>query len=827
MTHLEGSLAWFDQGCSIIPIFADGTKKPQGKWTEYMTTRAPRERVEKWFSTSPKSGIGIVCGAVSGNLEMLEIEAARMDSDSLDKVADALIRAGVHELWEQLTTDYGYCETTPSGGIHILYRITDQPVPGNQKIALDVTGKKTYAETRGEGGFVVVAPSSGTVHKSGQAWTAIAGSPGMALLSITWEQRQKIHAALKEALDERVLPVYERPAAAPYDRSQGQRPGDAYDNDPSVTVHDILLRNGWKYLGKSGGQDRYVHPLSSDMTTHSACTGHKGSPNLYAWSGLPKEDFYTKFGLLAHLEFNGDFSEATRWLRSQGYGDPLPPRGPLDVDDWGWDDDEVTEKPETSDEKGPAFLKEWTETGVAHYMVARFGNRYRYVGEENGWRVYENGRWVPDERSAVSQAAEKAAEFALDKAKEAVRQAEENEDKDEIRDARALLAAAKSFRSARGTNAIVTRFSQQAKISARAHDFDVDNMLLCLNNGTFNMRTMTLEPHSPDHMLTKSIDVTYDPDAQCPGFLKFLAECVPDEDYRTYLNRALGMSVTGKVREAAFIVLHGPTGCGKSQFVKVAHSVLGEYAATAASGTFRESRRGNNDTYDLHDLRGSRMASMSETSEGDVLNEELLKRITGGDNIKSRTLFQKFIEWKPQFTVWVATNFLPRLNVNDDAIWRRVKVVKFPNQFKGDAAEIGLADRLVETELAGIFNWMIQGVREYLEVGLKEPASMSAHLEEYRSEVDPVTEFLEDILDEGTLFRSEEASISSTELYRVYSNWAQLNGKGRPITQNRLARRLDVLGYTTGRGTGGVRMRNGLGLNKARGIAESQGYGRF
>ena len=167
---------------------------------------------------------------------------------------------------------------------------------------------------------------------------------------------------------------------------------------------------------------------------------------------------------------------------------------------------------------------------------------------------------------------------------------------------------------------------------------------------------------------------------------------------RDYLQRAVGMAMLGDTSESAFFVLHGETGCGKSVFFEVMASAFGDFAATAAASTFRESkdessRRAN----DLHELRGARFVSTSETSERTQLNEELVKRVTGGDKVTSHALFQSNVTWKPQFTMFMATNFKPTLT-GDNAIWRRVKPIHFPNKFynsNGTATEnreAGLSD---------------------------------------------------------------------------------------------------------------------------------------
>ncbi|WP_203756072.1 bifunctional DNA primase/polymerase, partial [Catellatospora bangladeshensis] len=335
--HLHGALAWHDAGTTVIPARADGSKRPVHEWKSFTGERPPRSQVEQWFTAHPDWGVGIVCGQVSGNLEMLETEGRASDPASRARIEQECIARGVGERWKSLLNE-GYAEMTPSGGIHILYRIADQPVPGNQKIAMSADSKTTYAETRGEGGFVILAPSSGKVHPTGKPWSACDGSQvGQDVRTLTWDERQAIHAAIRAALDERVLPTYERPAGvAEYDRANGDRPGDAFNDDPSITIHEILTRNGWKYLGRKQGQDEYVHPNSSNMSTGSARTGKDGSPNLYAWSGMPLEGSYDKFAVLTHLEYGGDFSACSAALRRLGYG---ADRQVDDLDDWNTDDD--------------------------------------------------------------------------------------------------------------------------------------------------------------------------------------------------------------------------------------------------------------------------------------------------------------------------------------------------------------------------------------------------------------------------------------------------------------------------------------------------------
>lgn len=821
LSHLDGALKWWDSGMSVVTVLADGSKRPMGSWRNYQQARASRERVEQWFNSAPGQGVGIICGAVSENLEMLEIESARMGSEYLDKVQDAMVQTGADGAWQWLLNT-GYVESTPSGGIHILYRITDQPVPGNTKIALSENGKITYAETRGEGGFVVVAPSGGRVHKSGDSWSVIAGQIGE-VPGLEWATRCAIHEALRIALDERVLPTYERPAGAvtAYDRSQGDRPGDAFNSDPAVTIHDILTRNGWKYLGKSRGQDRYVHPYSSDMTTHSAVTGHNGSPNLYAWSGLPAEDYYTKFGLLAHLEFNGDFSAAGKFLYGQGYGE----RREVDISDWdiptsGHEATGVgpvvdSSTPGVGEAAKPAKLRltEWTETGVGELLAKVYGAGFRAVPEQKLWRVYRDGLWHHDRNGEVGIVAKRVTTVLLSQAREMVSEAKAAEDEEKTKIANGVLRKAESFRSDRGARAVINCFGREEGITVPFSAFDVDLDVLRFTNGTLDLRTLELREHRASDMITLDIPFEYDPDAKAPTFRKFMDETLPDAEVRKYMQRAQGYALAGRPNEGVWFALWGDTGCGKSTYLDIVRNALGDHARTAAQATFAQRNEGSRAANDLNDIRMARMVTISETKEGQLFNESLIKQYSGGDEMNSHGLYQENGTWKNRGVLFMATNHPPRLSADDNANWRRIKMIEFPvSRYTNPdmVADPKLASKIVAAELPGVMNWIIEGLRAYREVGLVEPGVVTEAVRAQRTDSDQVAQFLTEGEQDGYITVDESAEISQTQLYDLFQTWCRNNGL-TPLGSRRFGMSLTSKRFDTVR-TAKTRSRKGIGV---------------
>ena len=314
---LQAAIDFHNAGISVIPAKDDGTKAPIGNWAKYQVERATLEQLADWFG-SGHAGIGIVTGAVSGNLEMLEMEGRAVNSGLLDEARELAHNSGLGDLWDIITN--GYVEFTPSGGLHWLYRIADFPVPGNTKLARRPGANDTVevlAETRGEGGFVVTAPSSGSTHPSGQPWVLLKGSAGL-IPMLSMEERNAIHQIFK-ALDS--MPVKEQMAHVlqPKTTATGEKPGD--DFNAKATWKEILEPIGWKIVFTNNGVTYWRRP-GKDVGI-SATTGRNDGDNLFVFTTsttFEAEKPYSKFAAFAHLNHGGDFSAAAKALRQLGFG---------------------------------------------------------------------------------------------------------------------------------------------------------------------------------------------------------------------------------------------------------------------------------------------------------------------------------------------------------------------------------------------------------------------------------------------------------------------------------------------------------------------------
>jgi putative DNA primase/helicase len=211
---------------------------------------------------------------------------------------------------------------------------------------------------------------------------------------------------------------------------------------------------------------------------------------------------------------------------------------------------------------------------------------------------------------------------------------------------------------------------------------------------------------------------------------------------RRFIQQAVGYSLVGSVREQVFLICHGSGANGKSTFLNTLQACIGpDYASQADPASFMVGREGQIRN-DLADFRGIRFLAAIETGDGRRIDEALVKSMTGGEQIRTRRLYHEAFQFKPEFTLWMATNHKPRIVGNDNAIWRRVCLVPFTVTVPEDERDRDLESRLL-VEATGILSWAVQGTIDYLNNGLQRPDEVRAATEDYRKAEDILGQFIE------------------------------------------------------------------------------------
>lgn len=326
-TVLAAAQSAYKVGLCVLPVAEDGTKRPAcASWEQWTRERPSKDQMRVWFRDTTHAGLGLVCGAVSGNVECLEFD----DRATYNEFINLSQQVGLAELVQRI--EAGYSEETPNGGIHWLYRC--EVVSGNTKLARrpkrederrDEHDKiKVLIETRGSAGFVIVAPSNGKVHPTGRAYRLRSGGFG----SITTITRSKREALFDLARGFDRMPRRESRPAKPAGAANGTRPGDEFNR--AATWAEVLEPHGWRRVISRGDEDYWCRPGKTFGV--SATTNFAGSNLLKCFSTstpFDTEHTYTKFAAHAVLNHGGDFAAAAADLAARGFGQgvksaPLP-----------------------------------------------------------------------------------------------------------------------------------------------------------------------------------------------------------------------------------------------------------------------------------------------------------------------------------------------------------------------------------------------------------------------------------------------------------------------------------------------------------------------
>lgn len=756
---LHTALALINAGISVVPVRTDGTKRPDlPTWTNHQTTRATDVDAITWFALNPHRGIGIITGHISGDLEMFEIEGRAVDQ--LPDIVDLLDGSGLTNLWNRV--NLGWSELSPSGGIHWFYRL-DTDVPSNTKIAQQSRehGGLTLAETRGEGGFVVTAPTDGTAHETGKPWKIRTGGPDT-IPTLTADERDQLHQIFQIVLDERedtspdVAPMWG--ANAP--TTDGARPGDDFENRTDWA--DILTPHGWA-LVYTRGQERFWR-RPGKTTGISATTGaRQDRDRLYVFSSstdFPTEESITKFRAHALLNHGGDNTAAATQLRRDGYGTKpdKPSRALAAVPPLT--DGSTALKPA----KQPDIVPDtFTDDGNARLLEHRYGHEIRYVARRGEWLTWDGHRWAFDHGGRV-----------VELAKQTIHDITDDYDIGTKHKTRSL--------SRRSLEAMVALARTIPGLVVQPDQLDAHPQLLNTPAGAVDLRTGDTQTPNRDQLHTRSTAIAPER-IPTPRWDRFLQQTFAGHaDIPGFVQRLAGYSATGDVTRHVLPFLHGSGGNGKSVFLDVLRNVLGDYAATSPA-KFLMAGVNQHET-EIARLSGLRLVISSEVNEGDRFDEAKVKLLTGGDALTARFMHQNHFTFTPTHTLWLMGNHQPRVQAGGESFWRRLRLVPFTNTV-ADADKVdGLDQQLVRDEGPGILQWVIDGAVAYHRDGLTEPASVMAATTAYATEEDHLAQFIDE-----RLMPTPAGRVGTVEVRAAYESWCRQQGE-HPVAPQTFGREL-------------------------------------
>jgi hypothetical protein len=292
-------------GLSIIPT--SGEKVPVVSWKQFQERIATEQEVEPWLSNFEH--FGVVCGKVSGHLELIDFDnRAGRDIALIFQYWRGMLDEQAPGLFERLLI-----ARSQSGGFHVPYRCPETKIPGNMKLAEFKTGDKilTLIETRGEGGQFLVYPSPG--------YRVMAGD--FCSVPVVTARERAFMLGAARSFNECVEPsrVVNGPRKT-RPKGTGLSPGDDFNKRGDLPA--LLSKHGWSPVKGNAHFEHWRRP-GKETGGHSASIIEGRILFVFSSNAHPFEPgtSYSVFAVYTYLEHGGDYSKAARELAHQGYGE--------------------------------------------------------------------------------------------------------------------------------------------------------------------------------------------------------------------------------------------------------------------------------------------------------------------------------------------------------------------------------------------------------------------------------------------------------------------------------------------------------------------------
>lgn len=447
-----------------------------------------------------------------------------------------------------------------------------------------------------------------------------------------------------------------------------------------------------------------------------------------------------------------------------------------------------------------------TEFGNAERMLDRYGQGLMFVPELERWFAWTGIYWRKVSTVEIEHYA-----------KETVRALIDEYDDHADDDAGAFFEFCKVSQRAQMVKNMLLLARCDPRVLVPAKELDKHKHLIGVKNGVVDLRTGVLMEPDPELRITVVAGAEYSPGARCPIFEKVVSDAFfGDIDQCEFFMRLIGYTMMGDPTEDILVIPFGNGSNGKSTILGAIRKAFGGYAKSADASTFVSSNdKGNSNAggprEDLLRLRGARFVYVTEPDENSELKEGTIKSLTGGDVIPARGVNAKdSIEIDPSWVAYMPTNHKPIVKGSDNGIWRRLMLVPFSRNYEDDphlVKDKHLGDKL-EAEMAGILALIVRFAIEYQRVGLQAPVRVKEARDAYRSEMDLLSEWIEECCELDPSFYETISNLWSS--WEIFAKKRGLIGYIRSSTA--LGRRLPEGRFPPGKASRGVRIRKGLRL---------------
>lgn len=322
-----------------------------------------------------------------------------------------------------------------------------------------------------------------------------------------------------------------------------------------------------------------------------------------------------------------------------------------------------------------------------------------------------------------------------------------------------------------------------------------DMVLINLQNGTFEVSPQgaKLRPFDRSDFITYQLPFEYNPQAKAPLFEAYLNRVLPDTERQRVLAEFLGFVFikhgSNTLKEEKALILYGTGANGKSVFFEIVTALFG---------------RQNVSNYSLQSLTeekgfyrakiANKLINYASEING-KLEASLFKAMVSGEPVEACLKYGQPFSMIDYAKLIFNVNELPKDVEHTNAYFRRFLIIPFDVTIPEDEQDKNLHSKIIEKELSGVFNWVLQGLNRLLEQRrFSDCEAAQKAVDQYKLESDSVQMFL----NENEYKSSPTNYRLIKELYPEYRAFCSEDGMP-PVKKSNFNKRLKALNFIVGR----------------------------
>jgi len=292
----------------------------------------------------------------------------------------------------------------------------------------------------------------------------------------------------------------------------------------------------------------------------------------------------------------------------------------------------------------------------------------------------------------------------------------------------------------------IKHFKKQFEVEALKEVPEVDpkqsKMVFENGTGVFKNGKFKFKEHfNPDDYLTNILPYSYSKNLKAALFESFLDDVIPDTDKQKVLQEFIGYIFAKNMNQEKALFLLGKGANGKSVFQNIITNTVGQKNTSHHSAREITDKTGEARAA----FEGYFMNICSEISATNI-DTTYLKQIISREPITGRILYRGLVTIKDIPKLIFNANKLPHNVEHNNAFFRRLIIIEFTKTIPDHLQDKNLAQKIIENELSGVFNWALEGLSRLIKEGaFTESKAIMETIEDYRRESDPVKVFLNEL----------------------------------------------------------------------------------